>query len=334
MTPHESYGSLQTDDRACFLCGNDAVEIGEEHVFAKWLQGRFNLWNLRLDLLNKTSITYKNLKIPCCTACNTGSLSGLETTIGKAVAGGYEVAVSIAPRSWYLWAAKLFFGLLRKELNLRRDQVNPKAGNIVSDAGLKSFSSLHLFLQGIRERHSFSGRTPYSVLVCNLHDLGGHLSYSFHDNLMYMTLAIRMGSVGIIVALEDCGLTEETYGRYVREVGGRKLHPAQFDELYARVSYQVSLIQSSVTYVTAFDVAGHRSATTDVVGAVWTREWVSDEWMEVASAHLAQWLCVPPSGDVSWAHPSHVGQICIQDESGAVLVRSMPEWMSERKSGD
>jgi len=35
-----------------------------EHVFAKWLQQDFNLWNQRMFLRNGTSIRYRQLTIP------------------------------------------------------------------------------------------------------------------------------------------------------------------------------------------------------------------------------------------------------------------------------
>ena len=47
-----------------------------------------------------------------------------------------------------------------------------------------------------------------------------------------------MGDIGLLVSLEDGGLTAESYGRFVAQVAGRKLHPIQFDELTAKVTYQ------------------------------------------------------------------------------------------------
>lgn len=74
----------------CFLCGQDfdTGELGQEHVFAKWLQGKFNLWDRTLVLLNGTQIPYRNLKIPACGACNNVSLSKVEGQIARALPGG------------------------------------------------------------------------------------------------------------------------------------------------------------------------------------------------------------------------------------------------------
>jgi len=52
----------------CFLCG---IRLGEknteEHIFPKWLQHKFELWDQKLILTNKSKIPYRNLTIPCST---------------------------------------------------------------------------------------------------------------------------------------------------------------------------------------------------------------------------------------------------------------------------
>ena len=295
-------------------------------MFPKWLLGRYDLWNARLDLLNGTSITYKQLTIPCCAVCNNTALSSLETRISNAVSGGYESARTLGTPDWYLWAGKLFFGLLRKELTLRRERRNPSAGNIVYEDGLKSYRALHLFLQGIRGRHEFVGDLPYSVLICNVHDIGDGRSYSFRDNLAHMTLSIRMGEIGVIVCFEDCGLTTSSYGRYVRDVDHRKLHPAQFDELYARTSYQTCRIESSVKYVTEFSVDGERVARTTVAGGIYLRDHSNSELSEVLSAQLSRWVKPSADGVVRWFVPPNLVPTILTGEDGSPLLKTLHQW--------
>ena len=184
----QSFIEQSTSDDGCFLCGATGREVTQEHVFPKWLQRRFDLWSQRVGLLNDSLIQYRQLTIPACAPCNNGDLSRLEAAVASAVDGGYAAASSLEPRLWYLWAGKLFYGILRRELSLIRNRANPDEGNIVSSALLKSFSNLHLFLQGIRKQHEFVGDPPYSVLVCNLYDLGHPRNYCFRDNLAHMTV--------------------------------------------------------------------------------------------------------------------------------------------------
>ncbi len=331
MIPHPDYGSITTEDDMCFLCGTKSNSITEEHVFPKWLQSRYDLWNSKIDLLNKTSITYKHLKIPCCAACNNGALSKLETAISQAVTDGYHTSEALDPYLWYLWAAKLYFGILRKELNLQQERSDPSVGNIMHEEGLKSFRSLHLFLQGIRGRHMFVDDLPYSVLVCNLHDMGAGRSFSFRDSLACMTLSIRMGSVGVIVSFEDHGLTSSSYGRYIQEVNHCKLHPLQFDELYARITYQVSLIESSMQYLTEFDVNASRDARTRVVGGLYLRERSNKDVAEFLRAQLTQWVGPPSDGEVQWYVPPDKVSTWMTDGDGAPLLKLLSEWEAEAK---
>src|SRR5580704_9225452 len=74
----------------CFLCG---CRLGkrnatEEHIFPKWLQARFNLWNEQLTLLNGTTMPYRALRVPCCSTCNNEHLSQIEDKVRSAVERG------------------------------------------------------------------------------------------------------------------------------------------------------------------------------------------------------------------------------------------------------
>jgi hypothetical protein len=318
-----SVSDLQVADGRCFLCGNDGGGITQEHVFPKWLQNRYNLWDQRIGLLNDSNIPYRELKIPSCVTCNNEDLSRLESTVFSAVASGYNACIALDERAWYLWAGKLFYGILRKEIGLLHNRASPEEGTVISAATLKSFSNLYLFLQGIRGCHLFASDSPYSVLVCNLHDLSPNpREYCFRDSLMYMTIAIRMGEVGVIVALEDAGLTTRTYGRYISKVNGRKLHPLQFDELYARVTYQASLIEGGVNYLTSQDVDGLQPARTDVLGGIYLRERSEEEFARILRVHMADWV----KEDTVWFVPPSFVPTWMTDDNGELRLLPLSSW--------
>lgn len=320
-----NFSDLQVNDDSCFLCGSRQGQLTQEHVFPKWLQHRHNLWSQTLGLLNETTIKYKNLLIPCCATCNGEDLSRLESAISTAISSGFEGASNLDPHLLYLWAGKLYFGVLRKEITLARERSRPKDGTILPKDALKSFSELHLFLQGIRGRHQFPDKPPYSVLVCNLHDVGQPRNYCFRDSLFHMTLAIRLGEVGVIVAFEDAGLTLDSYGRYVKEVAGRKLHPVQFDELYAKVLYQVSLIEGGVTYITSKHESEAQPARTYVVANGILRERSQEEYSRVLRPMVSDWLRSDPD-HMEWFVPPNLVPTWMTDKDGALLFRSLSEW--------
>src|ERR1700730_12701608 len=74
----------------CFLCSAPlrSKNRSDEHVFPKWLQNRFNLWNQRLDLINLTSIPYRQFTIPCCKTCNNVHLSKIGDIVRAVVESG------------------------------------------------------------------------------------------------------------------------------------------------------------------------------------------------------------------------------------------------------
>ncbi len=328
QTPHSNYGTLATGHDTCFLCGDQSTLITQEHVFPKWLQKRHNLWDQRLTLLNGTTVPYRDLKIPCCAECNNQSLSKLENVIRSAVLKGYTEALATDGRLWFLWAGKIFYGILRTELHLLEDRSAPAGGTIVPERLLKTLSTLHLFLQGIRQRHDFAGDPPYSVLICNVHDLGKTNGYFMRDSLAYLTLSIRMGEVGVIVVFEDHGLTTDSYGRYVSEVGGRKLHPLQFDELYAKVRYQASLVENRPHYQTAYDTNGERTAKTDVFSNLFLREWSQEEYSEVLRIQVQGWM-VPSSQSQIWFTPPNLVPTWMANPDGTLLLKSYADWAGD-----
>ena len=133
------YNPLESEsvsDKKCFLCGTelDSKNRSDEHIFPSWVQDNYDLWNQKLKLINKTSISYRQLKIPCCWNCNNNLLNPIETTVSKAVSEGIDSVKSLDKKTLYLWLGKILFGLIYKELLLPHDQSNPQKGSIlVSD---------------------------------------------------------------------------------------------------------------------------------------------------------------------------------------------------------
>jgi hypothetical protein len=137
-------------------------------------------------------------------------LSVLENRIRNAVEGGYEEAVKLPSLVVYQWLGKIFYGVLRKELNLLVNRRDANDGTIVPAELLNGFSTLHLFLQSIRQSFEFPGGEPFSVLIVNLHDIDGEGDYDFRDSLQLMICSLRTKDVGFIVALQDAGIIDDS----------------------------------------------------------------------------------------------------------------------------
>ena len=244
------FDTMRLSDDHCFLCGDELSSRGtREHVFPRWLQRRYDLWDQQLVLLNGTTIPYRQLTIPCCSTCNSQHLGDLESTIQAAIESGYEAVAQLPPLTIYQWVGKIVYGIMRKELGLLRDRRDRDSGPIMPQEILEDFSNLHLFLQSVRQPFVFPDAEPFSVLVVNLHS--DEEDYHFCDNLVHLIAAFRLNDVGLIVTLQDAGVIANTYSWYVEEVAGRQLHPIQFEELYAKCLYQMSLFTRTPKFVIA-----------------------------------------------------------------------------------
>lgn len=325
-----SFDRMRLSDDACFLCG--AALSGPqtcEHVFPKWLQNRHDLWNKQLTLLNGTHIRYSQLTIPCCRPCNNEHLSRIENTVRRAVESGYAAAAELPQLVIYQWLGKIFYGILRKELTLCLNRRDASEGTIVTSDLLERFTTLHFFLQSIRQPFEFPERLPFSALVVNLHCPDLPTSYFFNDSLSCTTAALRTGDVGFIFALQDAGLARDTYGRYVEQVAGRKLLRIQFDELYAKVLYQVSLLNRTPHFISAastdpavptsvqmLPIGGYSSLP--IVG-----EWRQADFVDVLALAVRQSfpkvsrddLYVPPDRVMTWMNDEE-GSLILADENG------------------
>lgn len=238
------------DNDHCFLCGTELDESNrtDEHIFPKWLQGKYNLWNGKFGLLNGTVIKYSQLVIPCCATCNGIFLSNVEKYVQAAHDEGIDGFRSLPRIVLYQWLAKIFYGILFKELSLLANRADPSLGSIFSEEELRQYAMLHYFLQSVRLPFVFHGFQPWSIFVVKAMVFGDSRDFDYVDSSQNLVFSIRIGEVGIIACLEDGGLQEEVDADYFEDVNQLAVHPVQFRELVARVTYGSLLMNRTPKY--------------------------------------------------------------------------------------
>jgi len=287
----------------CFLCGRRLTNANrtDEHVIPKWLQGRFSLWNQKINLLNGTQIPYKSLKIPCCSVCNRKHLHPLEDEVCAATLAGHEAVESLLPTSLFLWLGKIFYGLLYKEIFLARDRKSGKKAPIVSKENLKAFGLHHLFLQATRTPVRFLPSIPASIFIFQIdapHDV--RLQWDYRDSFIGMTLCCRIGSVGILAALQDGGAQRDCYSNFWQPYQELQLQPIHFTELMAVFNYTASLCNR----VPKFMLAEHRKQPIHVMLSSLqglSAKPIFDEWKE---EHFAHFLSIAVGLPLDQVHPA------------------------------
>jgi hypothetical protein len=237
----------------CFLCGEELTKNTDEHIFPKWLQHKFNLWNQTITLLNGTLIPYRMLKIPCCSTCNNEHLSQLEIDISQAVDGGYDSFKKLEQDKIFYWAAKILFGLFFKELSLNVDRRDPMAGKIMSPEAMKKFQTLHMLLQGIRFPTEYMPIKPYSIFIFKMYeyekDDWQESNFNYFDSYIQTVFGMKMNDIGFILCIEDSGVQADFGKDYFNKYMDKTLHPVQLKEIYAKINYKQYLALHSPKYV-------------------------------------------------------------------------------------
>lgn len=217
----------------CFLCKRRGATT-EEHVFPKWLQRQFNMWNQGVVLKNGTHILYKDLRVPCCEDCNTRHLALLERQISALVAKG-DPAEFLAKRdATFIWLYKLMYGIHYKELFLLNDRTDPNSGTIGSldeFAGQHSYNVFPLFARG---EVTFEGFSPYSLFVFRLSDTTSSM-FHYASEPYKMYAAAVLGSIGMVASFQDDGYIAQDIERSEILQGRRELPVAEFADFAAFV---------------------------------------------------------------------------------------------------
>jgi hypothetical protein len=280
-----------TYDR-CFLCGNLLNELNSsvEHIFPKWLQNKFALWNKELILLNGTSIKYKNLKIPCCKECNSIMGRNIEKPLEQGVSFGYEEFMKLNKMIIFQWLNKIAYGMLFKELSLKAQLSDPKSDMIYNEEHFKKHKMQHLFLRSIIYATGLINN-PWSILIFRI-DPNGEDRYWAHDNPFIKTFFIRMNDIGVISHLMDNGYNEGYFMEFdsMRGLLSRTLHPIQFAELCAQFLYKSFLFYREPYYTILFDE--NRNPKTIISHALSGdafSEWNQEEYSHCLSSFLKEW---------------------------------------------
>ncbi|ULO08951.1 hypothetical protein H1230_09350 [Paenibacillus sp. 19GGS1-52] len=245
---------MPLSQKNCFLCGVELKKHTDEHIFPKWLQNKFNLWDQTITLLNGTEIPYRMLKIPCCNTCNNEYLSQLEIDISKAVDGGYDSFVQLDENKIFYWASKILYGLFLKELSLNIDRKDPVAGTIMSLEAMGKFNTLHMLLQGIRFPTQYVPVKPYSIFIFKMYEYEDsdwdELNFNYFDSYIQTVYGMKMNDIGFILCIEDSGVQAEFGEKYFEKYKDKIIHPIQLKEIFAKISYKQYLANYPPRYIT------------------------------------------------------------------------------------
>lgn len=295
----------------CFLCGErlNKDNSTQEHVFPKWLLRKYGLFrSCGLTLSNRVTLLYHKVQVSCCSECNNVHLSRLEREIQRAVDGGYKQFVKVDEKKIFLWILKIFYEILFLETTLAFSPRYPKKGRIFKTQQLERLSHLHIILQAIRGKTEFSAGNPWSVFVFKIYqdpDYSGN--FDFKDNLRAFTFSIRMDDIGVIVCLQDNGAHKQHFRGYAK-LRKKSLHPIQFNEIFAKVTYKELTRDRVPKYVFMGDANKCHAVVLPMSGM--SLKPIYNEWdNSIYARYLAFYLNIPyehvfspPNKFMSWVY--------------------------------
>lgn len=235
----------------CFVCDELLTQENrtEEHIYPKWLQRKYNLYNQQISLLNGTFINYRNLKVPCCKHCNQTMNVAIEGPMERAVNGGYEEFIKLNKKIVFQWLNKLSYGMLYKETMLLQDRRNKENGVIVPPELLNELHMKYVFLiSTINDTYYFNN--PFSLLIFRLRPDGKSPYWGF-DSFFTPVFCMRMNDIGIIAHLQDNQFNENFFMQHkeMEDLVQTELHIMQFHEVCARFFYKSTLFVRNPSYI-------------------------------------------------------------------------------------
>jgi hypothetical protein len=251
---------LERTGSDCFIChepltkGTEPKEGTDTHedVFPKWLQKHFGLGSGMINLLDGSGKKYRDVLVPCCRSCNNEAMSQVENRISQALKKGFPEFSGLRRSDLFLWAAKILYGLLRLQTNPRDPNTKRILEPILSPDVFDHLRLTMMLLNGFRKRVIIDAPTwPFSILLFHLNAGGSPgLNFNYRDSIEWPpALAIRLGSIGLIVSFEDFGYLEHWYETEMKQyTEGKILHPIQFSEIVARAFYQGGLCGFNCRY--------------------------------------------------------------------------------------
>lgn len=285
--PFESM--IFTYDR-CFLCGKILTRKNraDEHVYPRWLQREFNLWDEKLILINGTAIPYRNLIIPCCNKCNNDYLNKLvEKPIEEAVKGGYKDFIKLDEKIIFQWLAKLSYGMLFKELSLAIDRENQALGKILETEHLEEFKMLFTFVRTILHNTTFSQIKPWSILIFHIVDEATP-QYDAQDLIFTNCFFMRMNDIGIVCNMQDGGYNEKFFEEHMNDFLDIPIIDIQFREICAKFLYKSSLMFKQPYFLIQIPSEEHNRmdiVTVEAGGAVYN-EWSQYDYSKVLEKYF------------------------------------------------
>lgn len=221
----------------CVMCREilDEDTRTAEHIFPKWLQNRFNLWNTKITLPNKSQTPYRQFTIPCCKECNGGPMSEWERLIQQATEKGFDEFIKLDEDIIAWWLLKIYYSKLVKELSYKENMRDPHSPMMVSESQLLQYKNIYLYMCNLLKGITYNKPKPYELYVFRTR---GDNDFDYLDDISRHVVYMQMNDILIVCSFDSFSLFAVQYKKELQKLNKLEyVHPIQALELFAKITY-------------------------------------------------------------------------------------------------
>ena len=325
LTPYDPFEGMRFGPATCFLSGQPVGPADTVPVFAGWLQARYGLADRPIQLLDQSTVAFRDLRLPARPAVRQ-RIEELEAAVAAAAAQGPAALRALGGDALFLWLGKMFYGIFITELlNEFAPLVRPRYPLAENAALLRKFQVFFQLLQGLRVPTEYADFAPASVFVLEVDPAEDATPFEYDDDLSTLVFSIKIGRAVVVACLADIGLI----GRAMRRVyadAQRPLHPAQVAEFKARVYYGAHLLHMVPDLYPRHPRPGDTrlvfDALIDDVGAAVFNPWENAAYAQTLAEMWHRWGIAPAEINRDPAQP--LSLLYAADGTPRVLPRWPP----------
>jgi hypothetical protein len=203
----------------------------------------------RLQLVDGSSLDYRELRLPLHPACWEGGVDEVARKCAELFASGIETLGWTRTERIYQWMCWLFIGVLYAEMNALSDKEDAHPAWRESSF-LNRYRMIHLSLQGAVFPLQYLGYDPGSVFILPLD--GDKKGFDFKSSSNTQSLSLRVGESLILASLGDNGAHMAFFEDEFLSYRHQTLRPLQGDEIFARMCYRNHLLNPVFEYGIGF----------------------------------------------------------------------------------
>ena len=244
---------------SCFICGAkpESKQFNNEHIIPEWILRKYNLFDQRIVLPNKTKIPYSKYKVPCCLDCNSELGETYEKPISQLFEKSSNEVIEILNKSnetkkkVFTWLCLIFFKTHLKDTQLRQNLDFRQSNNTIGERyNWADFHHLHCVV-----RSHFTGAKIHSKVIGSMYFnkvIQSENKFDYIDNSFVQGVLLQLGDFCICSILNDSNESKNIYKLKISKIIGLPTL-FQFYEVFANLNYINLYLEQRAQFQSIFD---------------------------------------------------------------------------------